>query len=193
MMSTVVEHIEMLSLELRRLHLALNLLKASIGHEADPIISNLESRIVSKTRVIEAGLKFVDMMSGDGDSYSRVCLRDWTYADRSFLPGIREKHYQRLCDRRLSESDYWLLVFRGVLIDDFKHPSVTCSRCSGVIDIANANVIPLIMREYMPQCICDTAHFNSGWKTAKVPLHDDRTFAGLVEQMIAKNDKECGE
>jgi hypothetical protein len=81
----------------------------------------------------------------------------------------------------------------GVLIDDFKHPSVTCSRCSGVIDIANANVIPLIMRDYMPQCICDTAHFNSGWKTAKVPLHDDRTFAGLVEQMIAKSDKECGE
>jgi hypothetical protein len=192
-MPTVAEHVESLSCDLKRLQLALSVLKQNASNEDDFLIASLESKIISKTRIIESGMRFIDMMSDDRTSGFTLLEREWSHVDRGFLPGIREKHYRKLCDRRLSESDYWMLVFRGILIDDFKIPTFTCSRCAGIIDIANANDIPWIMRDYMPECICDTSHHNTGWKTQKTRLLDDRSFSGFSQQMLTKSDNDCGD
>ena len=186
-MPTVAEYIDKLIADNSRLKLAIGLLRISGSHEDDPIVRDLSLRISTNSRIITAAGKFLERFSNNTIDSQRG---EGRIVRRDHIPGIHERHHDRLCNRKLSESDYWMLVFRNVLIDDFRLPSVTCSLCRGIIDITNADGIPPLMREYMPRCICDTTHYSSGWKTPIKPLPDTTHVYGLYDHIMTAIDKE---
>lgn len=176
--------------DLSKLEAALQMIMDDSREDDSPALKALQYRIASKNRIIEAADRFLAMMSKDDQQMNQERVGQFNPIDRSYISGIHDHHYHRLNTRSMTENDYWLLIFRKVLLNEYKHPSVTCSLCSGIIDLTTATVIPEIVRRYMTACICDTFHMRGGWNTPRTPISDDSELLGFARYIHTKYDQE---